>query len=1093
MSIDKDYKGVILIVDDNPTNLDVLSEFLSSAGLKVLVAEDGESALETVKYASLDLILLDVLMPGIDGFETCRRLQANESTKDIPIIFMTALTEPVDKVKGLKLGAVDYITKPLQHEEVLARVNIHLRLQKLTKRLTEQNKHLEQEIQQRKQIEEKLRQHSNELTDWTNRYEAVIQASDQIFYDWNSQTNELSYGGALERILGYSIDEMSGNLTHWFELIHPEDQNLFKQEIHRVLATKEPFHLEYRLRRQDNTYITVEDKGYFFVESTGNTERMVGFVVDISDRKQAESLVSGQTRVLEMIATGAELPDILDTLARLLEAQSSGMLCSILILDQNGKNLRHGAAPSLPATYISAVDGLLIGSCAGSCGTAAYLAKPIIVTDIASDPLWIESRDLALSHDLRACWSIPIISTNNKVLGTFGMYYREPKSPNIGELKLAEIATHIAGIAIERQQAQTEQERAFIALQESEGRFRCLVEANIIGIILVELSGNIKEANDAFLQMVGYTREELQAGKLHWPTITPPEYRHLDAKASAELSNSGVCTPFEKEYICKDGSRLPVMVGGTLIDKSQPNALCFVLDLTERKQADRKIREQAALLDITTDAILVRDLDNQILFWNKGAEHLYGWEAEFAIGKNANQLLYKEILPQHQKRQKTIVEQGEWQGELHQITKEGKAIIVASRWTLVRDEEGEPKYILTVSTDITEKKHLETQFLRAQRLESVGTLASGIAHDLNNSLAPILMAIHLLEKKLKDDQSQLLLKTLESNTKRSADLVKQVLSFTRGVEGKHAVLQIEELIIEVEQIVKQIFPKNIEVRTNLLSENIGNVSGDATQLHQVLMNLCVNARDAMPDGGTLEITARNEWIDENYVRLNLDAKVGAYVLLTVADTGTGMPREIIDKVFEPFFTTKELGKGTGLGLSTVMGIIKSHGGFIKVYSEVSGGTKFNIFLPSTQTKTSLKNSDSGQKLAQGQGELILVVDDEAPIRETTRIMLEANAYKVIVANDGVEAISLYTQHKSEISVVVMDMMMPSMDGPTTIRVLERINPEVKIVAVSGLSTNQKRVGMSSRSIKTFLLKPYTADELLKSLQTAIYSEEVLKN
>ena len=502
----------------------------------------------------------------------------------------------------------------------------------------------------------------------------------------------------------------------------------------------------------------------------------------------------------------------------------------------------------------------------------------------------------------------------------------------------------------------------------------------------------------------------------------------------------------------------------------------------ERKRAEQKIREQAALLDVGTDAILVRDLENQILFWNKGVERLYGWKALDALGKNASDLWNEENLPEFKEAQNTLANIGSWQGELHQVTKSGKEIIVESRWTLVRDFEEKPKSILVVNTDITQKKQLEAQFLRAQRMESIGTLASGIAHDLNNVLAPILMTAQLLETQFDVPRSKRLLPILVTNAKRGAALVKQVLSFARGLEGERTIVQVKHLILEIKHIATETFPKSIEIYTDI-PQYLWTVSGDATQLHQVLMNLCVNARDAMPQGGTLSISAENLFIDENYARMNLDATVGPYIVITVADTGTGIPPEILDRIFEPFFTTKELGKGTGLGLSTVVGIIKSHGGFVNVYSEVGRGTQFKVYLSAVEAMETQEAEEL--EMPSGHGELILVVDDEAAICETTKTSLETYNYKVLTASDGIEAVALYVQHREEISLVLVDMMMPSMDGPTTIRTLQKINPLVKIIAVSGLTSSDKVAAAASAGVKTFLEKPYTAKELLQTIKEVL--------
>jgi PAS domain S-box-containing protein len=509
----------------------------------------------------------------------------------------------------------------------------------------------------------------------------------------------------------------------------------------------------------------------------------------------------------------------------------------------------------------------------------------------------------------------------------------------------------------------------------------------------------------------------------------------------------------------------------------------------ERKRTEQKIAEQAALLDITTDAILVRDLENRILFWNKGAERLYGWKAEEAIGQPVDELLYKSTSSQFQEAQTQLMETGEWYGELAHVTRAGKAVLVASRWTLVRDKRGQPTSVLVVSTDITEKKQLEAQFLRAQRMESIGTLASGIAHDLNNILTPILANAQLLQMKIPnlEERSRQMLKTIELNTRRGATLVQQVLSFARGVEGKHTVLQIKHVIWEIQQMVEQTFPKSITVQTEI-AKNLWIVAGNSTQLHQVLMNLCVNARDAMPRGGSLTLSAENVGIDEAYVRTHLDAKVGDYVRVTVADTGTGIDPDIIDRIFEPFFTTKEIGKGTGLGLSTVIGIIKSHNGFVEVISTIGKGTQFKIFLPAINATKPVDGPEPEVPI--GQGELILVVDDEAPIREVCQLALESYGYRALTVADGLQAIAAYGNRQHEVSLVLVDMMMPMMDGATTIRTLQSINPQVKIIAASGLTSSTQLTTDIRSGVQAFLPKPYTAEELVKTINTTLQAELV---
>ncbi|MEH2090115.1 hybrid sensor histidine kinase/response regulator [Nostoc sp.] len=509
------------------------------------------------------------------------------------------------------------------------------------------------------------------------------------------------------------------------------------------------------------------------------------------------------------------------------------------------------------------------------------------------------------------------------------------------------------------------------------------------------------------------------------------------------------------------------------------------------QQVEQQIHEQAVLLDLVNDAIFVQDLSKKILLWNKKAEELYGWKSEEAIGKQFDELLSTEALAQYLEIYQTVLKNGFWQGELHKTSKSGKKLIVGSRWMLLEGEYSQVKSILAIDTDITQKKQLEKQVLRAQRMESIGTLASGIAHDLNNVLSPILMSVHLLKAKNREPQINQMLSIIESNAKRGADLVKQVLSFARGIEGdiqgqtatpQHTVLQVKHLILEIQQIILQTFPKSITVYTEIQEELLP-ICADSTQLHQVLINLCLNARDAMLTGGTLTISAENIWIDEIYASMHIGAKVGAYITLTAADTGLGISKEILDRIFEPFFTTKELGKGTGLGLSTVISIIKEHDAFITVSSCVGEGTKFQVYLPAVNQVPIQLLQDI--EIPTGSGECILVVDDETAIQEITKTSLENYNYTAITAGDGMEALEIYTEHQETISAAIIDIMMSKMDGATTIRTLQNINPLLPIIAVSGLVTSEQVPLDKTAEYTAFLSKPYTTQELLKTLHAVI--------
>jgi len=504
----------------------------------------------------------------------------------------------------------------------------------------------------------------------------------------------------------------------------------------------------------------------------------------------------------------------------------------------------------------------------------------------------------------------------------------------------------------------------------------------------------------------------------------------------------------------------------------------------ERERAQERIRTQATLLDKARDAISACDLDGRVIYWNKSAERLTGYTAEEVMGQVADDLLGGLDDARRKAAHRIVRKQGEWSGELRQKTKVGSEIVVESRWTLVRHGQAGKHSILVINTDVTERKRLESQMLRAQRMESIGRLVSGIAHDLGNLLVPILLGAKVLQERFTDDeQTQRTLAMIQQSGQRGADMVQQVLAFARGVQGDRVPLRLEQVIRDVETLIQEGFPKAVTVTIDL-PEALWPVQGDATQIQQVIMNLCVNARDAMPEGGPLHLRAENCTVDPAMARMHLEAEPGAYVRISVIDTGTGIPPDVLDTIFEPFFTTKPVGKGTGLGLSTVYSIVKSHGGFVSVESEVGVGTSFHVFLPLVAEGESVRTEGPATDVRRGAGQGILVVDDEAFIRETARQILEGAGYRVLTASDGAQGLAVLADHGDEIVAVLTDLMMPEIDGVAMIRSLRGPYPDLPVVAVSGLDDAMAQQALEAGASR-FLAKPFTAESLCAVLSDVL--------
>ena len=753
-----------------------------------------------------------------------------------------------------------------------------------------------------------LRRRTDELRFSHERFQIVARATNDVVWDWDLVTDALWWNEGYQLQFGYPPEETDPTIASWTSQIHPDDAERVGRGLHAVIERSgQSWSDEYRFRRKDGSYRTIFDRGFILRDDTGRAVRMIGAMQDLTERRETEAARwTSDTRYRTLFDYAPDGILIADAGSVYLDANPS--ICRMLGLSRQE----------------------LIGLCASD------------IVDVAEVPN-IEPALIA-------------ITSHNE-------YHREWKfRRKDGSTFSAEvIATAMPdGKLLAMIRDISERKRA-------EARLRRLVDSNAQGVIFWNASGEITAANDAFLATVGYSREDLEAGRIAWPTLTPPEYAILDDFALAEIARSGACTPFEKEYFRKDGSRVPILIGAANFEDNPAEGVCFILDLTERKK-------------------------------------------------------------------------------------------------------------------------LEQQFLRTQRLESIGTLAGGIAHDLNNVLAPILLSVEMLKDHVSSADGFELLATLEGSAQHGADLVKQVLTFARGIEGQRIAVNPIRLVRDLLKVIRDTFAKSIQVGF-VPAPDLWSVTGDPTQLHQVFLNLCVNARDAMPNGGDLTLSLTNVELDANTLPANVDARPGPYVLVTVEDTGTGIPAAIRGRILEPFFTTKEIGKGTGLGLSTASVIVKSHGGFIQLYSELGQGSRFAVYLPANSTTPAAQDLPVARPgMPRGQGELILVVDDEKAIRKVAQRTLERFGYRVVLASDGGEALASYERLQGEIAVVLTDMAMPIMDGPALIVALRKLHPGVRIIGSSGLASSSSIAEVTGTGLQHFVPKPYTAEALLKVLHQILHGE-----
>jgi len=756
-------------------------------------------------------------------------------------------------------------------------------------------------------------------------------------------------------------------------------------------------------------------------------------------------------------------------------------MCSILILDPGGTYLSHGAAPSLPKVYVQAIDGSAIGPNAGSCGTAAYLGKPVIVSDIAHDALWNDYRDLALPHGLRACWSTPITSGEGKVLGTFALYYHEPRRPTEREREVVRWATPFAAIVIEEKQISE-------ALQEQHEELEMILDAAPAMILYKDRENTILRANRTAAEAAGLEKRDMQGRSAYDLSPQQAAQYHRDdlevirsGKAKLSIRETVVTWSGEERQIITDKIPFRDRDGNVL------GVIVFARDVTEQHRAELALRETEmryrSMVERAPYGILRIDASGRILTANRALVAMLGYaSAEELVSAPANLSIYADPEePAGFIRNVSNLESGV---DVRCRRKNGSLITVRLAGGAVRDENGSLQFLDLIAENVTERRELEEQLLQSQKMEAVGRLAGGIAHDFNNFLTIILGHLDMLRRELGPQHpGQRRAEHLAAAVDKAASLTRRLLVFSCMQILQPRVINLNDVVTEFDKLLRSLAGENVDLSVEL-DPDLGHALADPGQIEQVILNLVVNARDAMATGGRLLIKTANIEVAEAWANLHRPTIAGSYVMLSVSDTGAGIDAKILPNIFKLFFTTKGQGKGTGLGLFVVDAIVKQSSGYIWVTSQLGQGTCFQVYLPRTRDSAVRVEVPGMAKGCPGGDETVLLIDDEDDVRQILGEMLEECGYKVLLAKNGAEAFEIADKYPDPIHLLLTDMVLPDLRGFEVAARFTQLRGGIGVVYFSGFGAftdvQHREIGSA-----VLLQKPFTRDTLARAVREAI--------
>ncbi len=886
------------------------------------------------------------------------------------------------------------------------------------------------------------------------RLRLAIRAAKLGTWDWDIVNGRIHWSDSVWAFFGREPGSVPLDFALFKDSLHPDDRQRVLQEVEYAVKSDAPYTSEFRVMHPDGKRAWVSSVGRVIRDAGGRPIRMVGVHHDISERKEAAAALRESEQRWQFALEGSDL-GVWDWEAQTDRVFYSSRWCTMLGYEHSeiGNRFMEWSSRVHPddlATAQKLVQQHLNGE-------TPYYESENRMRAKDGNYIWIRARGKVLSRDEEGR---PL-----RVVGTHA---------DISARKEAELAGK---------------------------RLVAIVESSDDAIIGKDTDGIVVAWNKGAERVFGFTASEMLGNSMQ--RLIPLDRQHEESYILGKIRDGESVEHFETQRMTKGGQRIFVSVTASPIRDSEGKiigASKIARNITEAKHAESALRESEARLNLILRATEIGtfelDLEKDECHWNDVEFELLGLRRGDAPERPDTFIGY--IHHDDRKAMESAwneaLRTGSYDKEFRVIRADG-----VERWMVGKGRylfhEGDapggqkkPWRFLGINYDITARKQFEVQFLRAQRMEGIGTLAGGIAHDLNNVFAPIMMSLAVLRMRIPDESTREVLSVIDSSAKHGAEMVRQILSFARGAEGRQIEVQLRHLIPEIEKIANDTFLKSIVVQTEVPT-NLWPITGDPTQIHQMLLNLCVNARDAMPNGGTLTLSARNVEPHELRATPAFDAKPIRYIRVAVSDTGIGMTAAVAERIFDPFFTTKAIGKGTGLGLSTTLALVKGHQGLIRVESQVGKGSTFELFFPAIAPAESPSAHAEDSEFPRGDGESILLVDDESSIRKITGSLLESLGYQVFTAADGVEAVQIYAAHGHEIAVVLTDMMMPNMDGPTTVRALRHLNPRVRVIAGSGYLPPAMAADARNLGVEHFIEKPYSAETLLALLRKVITRKE----